>query len=186
MIIENNETDFVSFKAKPNFRVLGKKIGKDMPLAKKLLESLSQTDLKAYLYEGKVISLSLTEQKINLTDEDVQVERIVNENLVAANSGEVTLALDIKLNDNLISAGLAREIVNKINTMRREAKLNVTDRILVTMQTSDKVKNSFFEHEKYICEEILADQVIFHDCQGTTWDLNGESAVISINLHLKQ
>ena len=182
----NNETDFVSFKAKPNFRVLGKKIGKDMPLAKKLLESLSQTDLKAYLYEGKVISLSLTEQKINLTDEDVQVERIVNENLVAANSGEVTLALDTKLNDNLISAGLAREIVNKINTMRREAKLNVTDRILVTMQTSDKVKNSFFEHEKYICEEILADQVIFHDCQGTTWDLNGESAVISINLHLKQ
>ena len=94
----------------------------------------------------------------------------------------MTLMLDTTLNEQLIKEGLAREIINKVNTMRRDAKLEVTDRIYIKMETSPKVIESFKEHETYISSEILALKFEFTNCPlGTTWELNGENAKIEIS-----
>lgn len=88
--------------------------------------------------------------------------------------------MDTKLNDSLIIEGLAREVVNKINSMRRDEGFDVSDRIHVEMQTTDRVKTCFELHGNYICNEVLAVSVEFKQCEGAEWDLNGEAAVIRL------
>lgn len=175
----NDEAKFVSLKAKPNFRLLGKKVGKLMNAAKTAIEQLSQKELLEIL-NGEMVVIHLDGQPIQLTSEDVQVERAVHEGLIAANQGLITIALDTQLSEPLLLEGLAREIVNKVNTMRRDAALAVTDRIKIQMQATDRVKTAFKLYEDYIRQEVLAVDVQLAPCQGTEWDLNGEPTVISI------
>ena len=111
----------------------------------------------------------------------MQVERAVHEGLIAANQGLITIALDTKLNEPLLLEGLAREIVNKVNTMRREGGLAVTDRIILQIQGTERVNASFKLFDDYIRQEVLALEVRFGPCTGTEWDLNGEPAVIAIS-----
>lgn len=175
-----DDTLFVSLVAKPNFRVLGKKIGKKMPAAQARIGKLTHHELNT-LRTGQSINIDLEGEKITLTPEDVQVERIVKEGLIADTSGEVTIGLDTELNDELILEGLAREIVNKVNTMRRDQKFRVQDRIALTLDTTDKVKEAFQAHREWIINEVLATEVTFAPCkQGTEWDLNGELAIIEV------
>lgn len=178
----SNETEFVALKAKPNFRVLGKKVGKLMKAAQIVIDQFDQTQL-ATLMAGQPLKISLENETFILTTEDVQVERIVHEGMIAANSGHITIGLDTALTDELLLEGLAREIVNKINTMRREAGLAVSDRIHVRICTSPQVEKAFQQHKDFIRNEILAKEVIFvhKDPNMTLWDLNGEPASISIS-----
>jgi len=179
VILSHKEEDFVRLKAKANFRVLGKKVGKLMKAAQKAIEEMGQDQLETLL-EGQPITLTLEGEKIELTPEDVQVEREVREGLVAANQGLITIALDTQLDAALIEEALAREIVNKINTMRREANFEVSDRIHVRMETTDAVRACFANHGEMIRGEVLALQVEFAPTQGSSWDLNGEPTVIQL------
>lgn len=174
-----DETEFVALKAKPNFRVLGKKVGKHMKAVQTTIEQFNQHQL-AELLEGRSLPIQIEGEQIVLTSEDVQVERQVHEGRIAANEGHITIALETTLNDALILEGLAREIVNKINTMRREAGFEVSDRIKVRMQTTDQVKRSFDSFGDYITGEILALSVDFGSTEGAEWDLNGEPTIISL------
>jgi isoleucyl-tRNA synthetase len=178
---EENEGEFVTLKPKPNFRILGKKLGKHMNAVHKLIENFSQTQL-AVLLKGDSLDIEIEGESITLAPEDVGVERSAKENLVAANCGAITVALDTILNDDLILEGFARELVNKINTMRREGGFAVTDRIVIALKTTDKVLSAFKKHEEYVMHEVLGTQVNL-DCQeGTEWDINGEPALIGITL----
>ena len=176
----SDETAFVKLKAKPNFRVLGKKAGK---LMKPLQEAINRLDKKQLeiLLNGKNLSIAVEGEKIELTPEDVAVDRSVLEGMIASSEGGITLALDITLNEDLLLEGLARELVNKINTMRRDAGLDVSDRISVRMQTTDRVRQCFEIHQQYICNEVLATSVEFGECEGTAWDLNGEPTIINLS-----
>lgn len=175
-----DEKEFVSLKAKPNFRVLGKKVGKLMKTAQQAIEKFNQEQLHELL-EGRAVEIDLEGHPLTLTSEDVQVERAVHEGLIAANQGLMTIALDTHLDEDLLLEGLAREIVNKVNTMRREANLAVTDRIKLSMQTTARVTACFQQFHDYICHEVLAVDVQFGPCSGTEWDLNGEPTVIAIS-----
>lgn len=175
----SNENDFVALKAKPNFRILGKKVGKQMKAVQSIIDGFNQEQLTTIL-EGKSLTIQVEGENITLTPEDVQVERIVHQDIIAANEGHITVALDTTLTEELISEGLAREIVNKINTMRRDADFAVSDRIYINMQTSDRVRESFEKHADYICNEVLAISVTFNESPGTEWDINGEPAIICI------
>lgn len=174
-----DETQFVRLKAKPNFRVLGKKVGKLMPQAKSLIEAFSQHQLSELLDRG-VLTINLEGEDIVITPEDVQVDREVHEGLIASNSGEITIALDTTLTEELLIEGLAREIVNKVNTMRREAGLEVADRIHLKLQTTNRVSKAFDLFGKGIQNEVLALSVAFGPCDGQQWDLNGEDTKIEI------
>jgi isoleucyl-tRNA synthetase len=169
-----NEERFVSLRAKPNFRVLGKKIGKKMPEAQAAITAFTQHQLNQLLSKGSY-SLKLQDEDVLLTLEDVAVDRVVKEGLLAQNEGGITLALDKVIDEELILEGLSRELVNKINTMRREQKFEVSDRIKIDIETTDLVKQAYDRYKDYIINEVLAKEVNFVSNNGTEWDLNGET-----------
>lgn len=175
----DDESKFVSLNVKPDFRILGKKVGKLMRAAQKAIEELTQ-DQRTALMEGQTVEISLDGEAFTLTPQDVTIDRTVREGLIAANQGTLTIALDTQLNDSLIIEGLAREIVNKINAMRREQNFLVTDRIHITIESSEKVQKAFEDHKDYINNEVLALSITFAPTEGVVWDLNGEGAKICL------
>lgn len=175
----SDESQFVELSIKPNFKVLGKKLGPKMKEAKAVIESLSRNKVET-LYRGGNIEVEIGGELFTLSQEEVEVSRSVKGDLVALCEGPVTIVLETTLDEGLIKEGIAREIVNKINTMRRSQGFNVVDRIVVVMNTTERVRQAFKEHEAYICNEVLASQVDFKPCQGTEWDLSGELAVIQL------
>ncbi len=167
-----DETRFVKLKAKPNFRILGKKVGKLMNATQDEVKNLSLELLKKLLHGGTA-EIQVEGETIVLTPEDVAVEREVLKGVIAASTGELTVALDTELNEDLILEGIARELVNKINSLRRESGFAVTDRIDVKIETSAEVKKAFEIHRDYICHETLTISFDFTSVGGDAIDING-------------
>jgi isoleucyl-tRNA synthetase len=179
------EEQFVTLQAKANFRTLGRRVGKHMRAVQARIESFDKSTLQNLL-DGQGVSIDVDGESIELAPEDVLLSRQVKDGMVASNQGAITIVLDTALNDDLLSEGMAREIVNKINTMRREADFDVTDRVKVRIDSSERVREAFVAHQAYITSEVLALDVQFLAASnGTedtvkTWDLNGEEAEIAL------
>lgn len=178
-LFSEDENTLVQLTAKPNFRILGKKVGKRMNAVQQAIQKMDQKTL-ALMLNGSSITLDVEGETFTLTPEDVQVERTVKEGMIAANQDIFTIMLDTALNEELLLEGLAREIINKVNTMRREAGFLVTDRIHVKIDSSQRVKMAFEKFEEQIKNEILAVSVSFEPCGGSEWDLNGELSTFSV------
>ena len=174
-----DEAKFVQWVAKPNFPVLGKKIGKLIPQAQKVIGAFDRKQILA-LSQGRPLHVEIGGEQISLELADVQIERKVREGLAAGNEGDLTVALDTALDEALLLEGLARELVNKINTMRREQGLEVTDRIRIRLQPNGRVEQAFALHREYITGETLCVDARFGACEGTPLDLNGEETAIVI------
>ncbi len=174
-----DEQKFVSLSAKPNFRILGKKVGKLMPQVQKAVAELNQKSLQK-LFQGKEVEIVVEGEKILLTPEDISVERRVKEGSIALTSEGITVALDTELNEELLMEGLARELISKLNMMRRDSGFAVTDRIQVKMDTTPRVKECFETFREMIMHETLATEVLFEKCEGASWDLNGEMTTITL------
>jgi isoleucyl-tRNA synthetase len=179
VIFRDDETEFVILSCKPNFRTLGKKVGKKMNALQGIISRFGREQLEE-LFAGKDMPVEVEGERIVLTPEDVTLERKVKEGVVAQTIKGVTVALNLELDEALLKEGLAREIVNKINSMRRDEGFDVVDRIVIHMKTTDRVKECFATYREYICHEVLAKSVHFEECTGTEWDLNGEMATIKI------
>jgi len=180
IVFEKESHEFVKFSIKPNFRVLGKKVGVHMKEAQLLIQSLSQDQINTLL-AGRALPIILGGDSFNLKSEDVEITRKVHEGWIAMNAGTITIALDTELTEDLILEGMARELVNKINTMRREANLAVTDRIKVKLGATEKVRQSLSLFGKYIQDEILAVEMSFdYSDNSIQWDINGEPTAIFI------
>jgi isoleucyl-tRNA synthetase len=181
IIFHADESSFVALSAKPNFRILGKKVGKLLNAVQKKIQDFNQTEL-TLLMQGSSIEMIVEGEKITLTPEDVAVERKVLPGIIAETVQGMTVALDTTLDEELLLEGLARELVNKINTMRRDEGYEVVDRIKVRLQTTEKVKICYQIHRDYICHEVLATEIRFEAVEdGTAWDLNGESTTIALS-----
>jgi isoleucyl-tRNA synthetase len=175
-----DESPFVKLKVKPNFRILGKKIGGAMKAFQERIAQFTEKELQLLL-AGKSIEVEVLGQPYTLGPEDVEIERTAQEGLVAATSHEMTIALNTTLNEDLIVEGLAREIVNKVNTMRRENQYAVSDRISLKIDSTPQVKQACDKHREWIAHEVLAKEFSFGPCRGTTWDLNGQQAIVEIS-----
>lgn len=172
--------EFVKLSVKPNFRVLGKKVGKYMKEAQILINDLNQEQLHT-LMETQQLPVTFGGESFILTSEDIEITRKVHEGWIAMNAGIITVALDTELNEDLILEGIARELINKINTMRREANFAVTDRIRVQLSTTEKVKKSLELFGSYVKEEILALEISYAlKSDGSQWEINGEPTAIFI------
>lgn len=180
VVFEKESHEFVKLSIKPNFRVLGKKVGAHMKEAQILIQTLSQEQMNTLL-EGKPLPIVLGGETFHLFSEDVEITRKVHEGWIAMNAGMITIALDTELNEELILEGIARELVNKINTMRRDANLAVTDRINVHLATTEKVKKALTCFGNYVREEVLALEISYDfSPKSTQWDINGEPTAIFI------
>lgn len=178
--LQKDESLFVNLIAKPNFRVLGKKVGKMMPLVQKEIEKFSQKDLQS-LFKGGKKKIEANGESFELTLDDLSIERVQLPGVVAKSEGAFTVAFDLTLSEELIEEGIVRELINKINTMRREANFAICDRISVTIETTAEVKGSFKKFEEHISKEVLAIEWRFESCEnGELWDLNGEPTKIEI------
>ena len=182
LAFEHDESKFVKLIVIPNFRVLGKKVGAKMKLMIGVIGRMEQEDQKRLLRGGSV-DVTIDGETFTLTEEDVTVKREVREGVVALSDQGITVTLETALDEELLLEGLAREIVNKINTMRRNLDFEVTDRITITIETSSRVTEAFNAHRDYITQEVLATDVTFgkapSEAQG--WDLNGQQAIIFIS-----
>jgi isoleucyl-tRNA synthetase len=176
----DDESEYVTFTVKPNFRVLGKKVGPLMNAVQKKLAHLPAKELSE-LMAGDGVVITVDGEKVELTKEDVVIERSVKTGGVAATEGGITLVLDTELTDALILEGIARELINKINTMRKELDFAITDRIHLRLKTTPKVEEAMCTHRDFICHEVLATNFEFGPCTGDEVDINGEPTTIEVS-----
>lgn len=174
-----DEHQFVQLTAKPNFRLLGKKVGKLMPAVQKAVAGFGQHQLDL-LAAGEKVAIQVNGEEIVLHPEEIEVERHVHPGMDAAHAGGITVVLDTRLNEELELEGLARELINKVSTMRREMALGYTDRIEIRLQTTERVERAFKAHQPMIAHELLAIDILFGPCDGAEWDLNGEPTRIEV------
>jgi len=146
----------ITKKAKPNFKTLGKRLGKAMKAAADVIAALSQEQINAF-ERSKTLSISIEGQAFELEPEDLD---IVTEDIpgwMVASDGEITVALDVTLTPELEAEGAARDLVNRIQNIRKERDYNVTDRIVVTVERHELVTPAIAQFSAYIMGETLAD-----------------------------
>lgn len=174
-----DESEFVNVQIQPNYPVLGKKAGKHMKVLKEKISQFTP-DVLLNLEKGQRHNIELDGLNFEITLEDIFIKKEAKQDQVAKSENNLTIVLNTQLDDELIKEGFAREIVNKINAMRKNEGFEVTDRIHVKIQSTEKVKASFQTYREYICHETLINTVSFENCLGSEWDLNGEKAVINL------
>ncbi|MEO4007106.1 MULTISPECIES: isoleucine--tRNA ligase [unclassified Flavobacterium] len=147
---------------KPNFKALGPRFGKDMGLISKEIQNFSQEQINQLEKEG-TLTLVISEKSVNLTTEDVEISSQDIEGWLVANSGGITVALDITISDELRKEGIARELVNRIQNIRKDSGLEVTDKIKVHLQKDLQLENAVSSNEDYIKAETLTETLIFEE-----------------------
>ncbi|WP_316801077.1 isoleucine--tRNA ligase [Pedobacter frigidisoli] len=154
----------VKKKLKPNFKSLGKKVGKDMSLVKEALEKLNQEDIQRLESDGQItVSGSNDAQYVIDLDGDVEVFAEDIPGWQVTNLGSLTVALDVTISEGLKQEGISRELVNRIQNLRKELNFEVTDRIKVSLQNDNLVATAVANNKAYICAEILADELELTD-----------------------
>jgi len=180
VVFHDEKQRFVKLSIKPNFRMLGKKVGKHMKEVQAVIHNLEQDQINNLL-RGVPLPINLNGEPFVLHEEDVEITREVHDNVIAMNAGVITIALETDLSEELILEGIVRELVNKINTMRREANFSVTDRIALKLGVTEKVRKALLIHGDYLKEEVLATLLDFgYEETSTTLDINGEPTAILI------
>ena len=146
---------FIKKKIKPNFKALGPKVGKDMKSVAEKVSNMSQEELTAFEAEGRYL-VPDTDYVILLEDVEIIAEDIPGWQVT--NLGNLTVALDVTITDELKQEGLSRELINRIQNLRKELNFEVTDRITVSLQNHNLIASAVAQNKAYICAEILADQ----------------------------
>ncbi len=155
VVFRENEEDLVEYKAKPNYRVLGKALGKDMKQAAEKIEALSFKEIQSLL-EGSTLVIDIG-RDLEITQDSIEVRRIEKENLKVLNEGSLTVALDPELTEDLKAEGIVRDIVRAVQTLRKDMNLEVTDRIELFLHTQDPdVQDAVEEFQDYLMNETLA------------------------------
>jgi len=147
---------------KPNFKVLGPKYGKDMRLVGQAIEKFSQEDIATVEKQGE-ISIKLNENIVNLALEEVEITSQDIEGWLVANQGNLTVALDVTISDDLRKEGNARELINRVQNLRKESGLEVNDKIKLVIQKNDILEQSVSANEQYIKNETLTSELIFKE-----------------------
>lgn len=149
------DNDFIKKKIKPNFVILGKKLGSKMKLASQVIASFSQEAIRKLESEG-IIEIELEKEAYLLQIEEVEIQSEDVEGWMVASRNGFTVALDVQLTPSLKQEGLARELVNRIQKIRKDINLQLTDKILVAVQSLPELDDAFTKFNDYICAEILA------------------------------
>jgi isoleucyl-tRNA synthetase len=144
---------------KPNFKALGPRFGKDMGLISKEIQSFSPEQIDELDSKGK-LTLVISGKSIILTSEDVEITSQDIPGWLVANANGITVALDITLTDELKNEGIARELVNRIQNLRKDSGFEVTDKIKVYIQNNDTLAKAIKENENYIKSETLTETLV--------------------------
>lgn len=182
VVFKDDMEEYLSYSFKPNFRVLGPKVGKQIGAVKAALEKLNGHKAKAELDATGKLVVSLPDGEVTLTTEDVEVSMAQTEGFNCQRYNGVTIALDTTLTEELLEEGFVREIISKVQTMRKENGFEVTDHIKVSLSGNEKLQAIVAKNEDYLKEITLADEVNYGKLSGTEkeWNINGENIIIAV------
>ena len=153
-------------RIKPDFKKLGPKFGKNMKAAAQALTSLEQSQIAQFEKDGKIaLTLNGEEAVVELADVEVISEDIPG--WLVANDGNITMALDITITDDLRKEGIARELVNRIQNVRKSKDFNITDRIVVKITPDEHVNDAVAQFKDYIAKQVLAVAIELAPVEGT-------------------
>lgn len=184
----NDDSDIVSKSAKPNYPVLGKKLGKKMKAVTKRISNLSTADISNYENKGYIDLILNGSETIRLGKNDLEIIRTGLEGWSVETEKNITVALDTELSVGLIQEGFAREFVNRVQNMRKEANYDVTDHIQVGFEADEEILDAVASMKQYIKSETLSDiiQDTILDSPDfiKKWDIEGVSCEISIKRNM--
>ncbi len=152
------DNDVIKKKAKANFKTLGRKLGGKMKLAAELIANLDGDSIQSFEQNGS-LKLEVDSELVQLDLEDIEITSDEIPGMLVANKGTLTVALDVELTDDLEQEGLAREIVNKVQKIRKDEQFELTERINMIVEDHPEINPSLKAFNAYICTEILADSL---------------------------
>ena len=178
----SDDSEIVHKKVKPNFKVLGPKYGKTVQGVAKAIREFTKKEIREIESKGAVtitadgVSVVVTKEDVEILHEDIKGWMVESDN-------ELTVALDTQLTEGLIAEGYAREFINRVQNMRKDAGFDVTDRIRVAFSAGDRLSSALEPHNEYIMSETLAVELARRIPAGdlaAQWDINGEACSIGI------
>lgn len=175
--------EFVSYSFKPQLKTVGPKYGK---LLGKIREALSNLDGHKAMQElntDGALNFDFDGEKVVLGRDDLLIETAKNDNFVTEADNKVTVVLDIRLDDALLEEGFVRELISKIQTMRKEAGFEVVDHIVLSQSGNDRIAEIIKKNEAVIKNDTLADEIVYNNVEGYTkdWNLNGEHTSLGVS-----
>ena len=173
---------FISYSFKPQLRTVGPKYGKLLGGIRQALTDINGTAAMNELRTNGVLKLDINGNDVELTEEDLLIETAQTEGYVSESDGETSVVLDTNLTPELIEEGFVREIISKIQTMRKEAGFEVMDKIVVYAHGNDKIQNVMKAHEDEIKSEVLADEMVLGETDGYVkeWNINKEAVTMGV------
>ena len=174
--------DFTSYSFKPQLKTVGPKYGKMLGGIKKALDAIDGNAAMDELNASGSLNLDVDGQEITLFKEDLLIDTAQIEGYVSENDNGITVVLDTNLTEELLEEGFVREIISKIQTMRKEAGFEVMDKIRVTYTGSEKAESIFAKYAESISSEVLAEEVTKAEPAGYVkeWKINGEQVTMGV------
>ena len=182
-LLSNEEaSDLLVKNIKPNFKVLGPKFGKEMKAISAATAKMTNDDIVRLENEGK-ISLDIAGEKIELGLEDFEISTKDIPGWTVASTSSLTVALDLTLTEELLSEGLARELVNRIQNLRKDSEFELTDRIKLFVKSNENLEIAINQNKDYICSETLTDEILIQEVikDGTQIEIDDLITEISIS-----
>jgi isoleucyl-tRNA synthetase len=166
---------------KPNFRTLGKKAGPRMKAVGDIIASMNKEQI-GQLEQYGVLNIPVGDEEMQLELADVEILSKDIPGYKVANEDKITVALDIEISPELKMEGIARELISKLQALRKESNLEVTDRILVTLQPHDYINAAINAYKTYICTEILAEKLEIATIAGAPAEIDVDEHQIKVQL----
>ena len=182
VIFKDDVSDLTDYTFKPQMRILGPKYGKDLGKIRNILANLNGSAAKKELDANGFLTIELNDDKIKLLPEELLIDMSQKEGYVSQTDHGVTVVLDTNLTPALLEEGFVREIISKVQTMRKEAGFEVTDHITVYEDGNDKIKEIMTKYADEIKNDVLADDMRV-DAEGgysKEWDINGEKVRLGV------
>ena len=177
----DNVSDFTSYSFKPQLRTLGRRFGKNIGAVKDILAALDGNAAMEELSSKGTLTITVDGDQEALTEEDLLIESAQKEGFEAVSENGMTVVIDTNLTPELIKEGLLREIVSKVQTMRKEAGFEVMDHIRLAISGNEMLASVINENAELVKEEVLADEIKQGELSyKKEWNINGENVVLSV------
>ena len=175
--------EFVSYSFKPQLKTVGPKYGKLLGKIKEVLASLDGHVAMKSLNDTGSVDFEFDGEKVSLGREDLLIETAKNDDFVTEADNKTTVVLDIRLDEALIEEGFVRELISKIQTMRKEAGFEVVDHIVLSQTGNERIAEIIKKNEAVIKNDTLADEIVYNNVEGYTkdWNLNGENTSLGVS-----
>ena len=182
VVFKDDIADFISYSFKPQMRTVGPKYGKLLNKIKTVLSELDGNKAMAELKSTGELKLDIDGQEIVLLEEDLLIDMAQMEGYVSESDHTITVVLDTNLTPELIEEGFVRELVSKIQTMRKEAGFEVMDKIRVYAKDNDKIVSIMKNHGDEIKSEVLAEEIVTGETKGyeKEWNINSEKVTMAV------